>query len=334
MATVGVRPRAAVDRRPLLPGLGTAAAGTAVALAVHAVAPTVSALTVAVLLGIAVGTTLPASTRSGLAWAARKLLRLGVVLLGLQLGVQAVVGLGAGTVVAVVLTVVLAFAGTLALGRLLGVGPGLSLMVATGSSICGAAAIAAMGSVSRSEKEDVATGVTLVTLYGTLAILLVPVIGRGAGMTDRQLGEWAGLSVHEVAQVIAAASPAGAAAVGVAVVVKLARVLLLAPMVAGVGIWQRRSGAEAGDRPPLVPVFVLGFLAMVALRSTGVVPAGVLQAASTATSVLFAAALFALGTSVRLADLVRTGRRGLVLGALASVLVAGLALVTLATVGG
>ena len=135
MVTLSTRPPAAAGLRPVAPGLAIAAVGTGAALAVHALVPQVSALTVAVLLGIAVGSALPAATASGLAWAARRLLRLGVVLLGLQLGVQAVVGLGAGTVVAVVLTVVLAFAGTLALGSLLRVGPGLSLMVATGSSI-------------------------------------------------------------------------------------------------------------------------------------------------------------------------------------------------------
>lgn len=317
----------------LSPGLATAAAGTAAALALSAVVPPLSALTAAVLLGIAVGSALPATTRAGLAWTAKRLLRLGVVLLGLQLGVDAVVGLGAGTVLAVVLTVLVAFAGTLALGRLLGVGPGLSLMVATGFSICGAAAIAAMGSVGRAEKEDVATGVTLVTLYGTAAIACVPLIGRGIGMTDEQLGEWAGLSVHEVAQVIAAASPAGAAAVGVAVVVKLTRVLLLAPLVAGVSVWQRRSGGDDGARPPIVPVFVVGFLAMVALRSTGAVPAEVLSVAATTTTVLFAAALFGLGTAVSLPALLSTGRRGLALGALATVLVGVVALAALAVTG-
>ena len=321
------------ELRSLRPGLAAAAVGTVVAVAVNALVPQVSALTVAVLLGIAVGSVLPPETRSGLAWVARKLLRLGVVLLGLQLGVQSVLGLGAGTVLAVVLTVVLTFAGTLLLGHLLGVGPGLSLMVATGSSICGAAAIAAMGSVSRTREEDVAAGVTLVTLYGTAAIAFVPLIGRGIGMTDAQVGEWAGLSVHEVAQVIAAASPAGAAAVGVAVVVKLARVLLLAPMVAGMGMWQRRSGQDAGAHPPLVPVFVLGFLAMVALRSTGAVPAEVLSVASTATTAMFAAALFGLGTAVRLPVLLRTGRRALALGGLATALVGLVALGALAALG-
>jgi uncharacterized integral membrane protein (TIGR00698 family) len=314
----------------LAPGLVAAGAASAAALALHAAVPPLGALTVAVVLGIAVGGALPPATRAGLAWAARTLLRLGVVLLGLQLGVEAVAGLGGGTVVAVVLTVVLTFAGTLALGRALGVGPGLSLMVATGSAICGAAAIAAMGSVSRTRQEDVATGITLVTLYGTAAIAVVPLIGRGAGMSDEQLGQWAGLSVHEVAQVIAAASPAGATAVAVAVVVKLTRVLLLAPMVAGVSVWQRRTAEDAGPRPPLVPGFVLGFLAMVALRSTGGVPAEVLSAASTATTVLFAAALFGLGTAVRLPTLLRSGRRGLALGALAAVLISLLSLGTLA----
>jgi uncharacterized integral membrane protein (TIGR00698 family) len=266
-------------------------------------------------------------------WATRRCLRLGVVLLGLQLGVDAVLGLGAGTVVAVVLTVLFAFAGTLALGRFVGVSPGLTLMVATGFSICGASAIAAMGSVSRAEDEDVATGITLVTLYGSAAIALVPLIGTGVGMSEEHLGAWAGLSVHEVAQVVAAASPAGAAAVAVAVVVKLTRVLLLAPMVAGVSIVQRRSGADAGARPPIVPLFVVGFLAMVALRSVGMVPAAVLSASQVVTTVLLAAALFGLGTAVRLSALVRTGRRGLVLGALSTVLVGGVALGALALTG-
>ncbi|MGY1602107.1 YeiH family protein [Geodermatophilus sp. SYSU D00815] len=304
---------------PLAPGLAVAAAGTAAALALNGVVPAVSALTAAVVLGVLAGPLLPAAARAGLGWGTRRFLRLGVVLLGLQLGVDAVAGLGAGTVVAVVVTVVAAFAGTLLLGRLVGVPPGLTLLVATGFSICGAAAIAAMGSVARSRDEDVATGVTLVTLYGTAAIALVPLAGAGLGLDEEELGAWAGLAVHEVAQVVAAASPAGAAAVGIAVVVKLTRVLLLAPMVAAVGVVRRQD--EAGRRPPLVPLFVLGFLAMVALRGTGLVPEPALAAARGTTTVLLAAALFGLGTAVRLGALLRTGRRGLLLGGLSTLLV-------------
>jgi uncharacterized integral membrane protein (TIGR00698 family) len=308
---------------PLAPGLLVAAAGTAVAFGFNRVVPAVSALTVAVVLGVVVATVLPPATGPGLRWATRTLLRLGVVLLGFQLGLGEVFGLGAGTVAAVVVTVLVSFFGTILLGRVTGVSRGLGLLVATGFSICGASAIAAMDSVSDAEREDVATGVTLVTLYGSAAIVLVPLTGHALGMSPAGLGAWTGLSVHEVAQVVAAASPAGAAAVAIAVVVKLTRVVLLAPMVAGVSIARRRrQGVTHGKRPPLVPLFVLGFLATMTVRSTGLVPLSVVSTANVVTTLLFAAALFALGSSVRIGALLRTGRRGLALGALSTVLVA------------
>jgi uncharacterized integral membrane protein (TIGR00698 family) len=320
----------------LLPGLLVAAAGTAAAFVVNLLLPVVSALTVAVVLGVLVGQRLPTSTRAGLGWTTKKFLRLGVTLLGLQLGIGEVLGLGAGTVAAVVATVLLAFAGTLLIARLIGVSSGLGLMVATGFSICGASAIVAMDSVTRTDKQDVATGITLVTLYGSFAIALVPLVGDALDMKPEHLGAWAGLSVHEVAQVVAAASPAGAAAVAVAVVVKLTRVVLLAPMVGAVSIVARRRGAatEGGKRPPLVPLFVLGFLAAIWLRSTGTLPAPVLSAAQVSTTLLFAAALFGLGTGVRLRALLRSGRRGLALGAASTLLLGLVGLAALATTGG
>jgi uncharacterized integral membrane protein (TIGR00698 family) len=303
------------------PGVAVAVAGAVTALAINRVVPALSALTVAVLIGVLVGGVLPASTSAGLHWATRKFLRVGVVLLGLQLSFRDVLGLGPGMLAAVVITVLAGFAGTIALGRLAGVSRGLGLLVATGFSICGASAIMAMDSVARTDKEDVAAGVTLVTLYGSAAIALVPLVGTQLGLSNEVLGQWAGLSVHEVPQVVAAASPAGAAAVGAAVIVKLTRVVLLAPMVAGVGLLERRRGAQAGQRPPVVPLFVVGFLLMIMLRSSGEVPAAILPVAQTVTTVLFAAALFGLGTTIRFPTLLRSGRRGLLLGALSTVLV-------------
>lgn len=324
----------AVRIRRVAPGLVVAALATAVALGVNAALPPVSALTVAVVLGVLAAPLIPERAREGLRWGTRAFLRLGVVLLGLQLGLGEVLGLGPVTVLVVVVVVLVGFAGTLLLGRLLGVSRGLGLLVATGFSICGASAIAAMDSVTESDKEDVATAVTLVTLYGSLAIALVPLIGSELGMSEHRLGAWAGLSVHEVAQVVAAASPAGAAAVAVAVVVKLTRVILLAPMVAGVGLMHRRRGTGAGGkRPPIVPLFVVGFLVMIAARSTGLVPEAVLSFTGTLTTLLFAAALFGLGSEVRLGKLLQTGKRGLVLGALSTLLVGSVSLVAM-SIGG
>ncbi len=320
----------------VLPGVGLTALGVAIAYLVNLALPAVNALTVAVVLGVVANHLpfVPTTTRVGLTWATRKLLRIGVVLLGLQLALPQLVGLGAGTLLAVVSTVAVAFLGTVAIGRLLGVSRGLGMMVATGFSICGASAIAAMESVVEPDDEDVATGVALVTLYGGLAIAAVPLVGGWLGLHGTSLGTWAGLSVHEVAQVVAAASPAGAGGVATAIVVKLSRVVLLAPMVALVGVTQRkRHTAAGGKRPPIVPLFVLGFLATIVVRSTGIVPHAVLNGANTLTTLLLAGALFGLGTAVKIPILIRTGGRAILLGLCSTVLVAFTAFVALQVFG-
>ncbi|MGH3948842.1 MAG: YeiH family protein [Pseudonocardiaceae bacterium] len=318
--------------RHLLPGLGLVAGGIGMAYLVNLAVPALSALTVAVVLGVLAGNLpiVPAVSTPGVRWATRRLLRAGVVLLGLQLSVGHILDLGTGTILAVVVTVGLSFLGTLGLGRLLRVPRGLSMLVATGFSICGASAIAAMESVVRRRDEDVATAIALVTLYGGLAIVAVPTFGPMLGLGGVDLGEWAGLSVHEVAQVVAAASPAGAAAVATAAIVKLSRVVLLAPMVATVSVVERRGAEPAvGRRPPLVPLFVLGFLAMIGVRTLGVIPGPILDVTQTLTTLLLAGALFGLGCAVNVGSLVRTGPRALLLGLLSTVLVASLAFSTL-----
>ncbi len=147
------------------------------------------------------------------------------------------------------------------------------------------------------------------------------------------MGAWAGLSVHEVAQVVAAASPAGAAAVAVAVVVKLTRVCCW-PRWWPASAWSSEASRDAhGRRPPIVPLFVVGFLGMMRLRSAGVVPAGDVGRTQMLTTLLFAAALFGLGSAVRFGDLLRNGRRGIALGALSTALVGLLGLGTLFIAG-
>jgi uncharacterized integral membrane protein (TIGR00698 family) len=328
MTTTTLTPPAAATRSAL-PAVGVIVAGMTIAYLVNRMLPAVSVLTAAVVLGILAGNLpiLPAAARSGLRSATRTLLRAGVVLLGLQLAVPQLIGLGAGTIAAIVVTVAVGFLGTVTLGRLLRVPRGLTILVATGFSICGASAIAAMEGVVRRKDSEVATAVALVTLYGGLAMFAVPLAGSVFGLSDVLIGRWAGLSVHEVAQVVAAAAPAGAAAVAVAAVVKLGRVVLLAPIVTGMSLFERRGRTEPhGARPPIVPLFVLGFLAAAALRSTGWLPDAALGVAKTATTVLLGAALFGLGSTVRLSAVLRTGPRALLLGLLATLLVAGTAL--------
>lgn len=340
LATSGTSP-AIGARRPrwwaALPGLAVALAVSGGCLALTQMWPTIPALLVAILVGAAARTcqVLPAALEPGLAWTARRVLRIGVVLLGLQLSVGDLLRLGGGEVLVLVVTVMVTFASTLWLGKLLRVGPGLRLLVATGFSICGAAAAAAMAPVADAEDEDLATAVAMVTVYGSAAIVVVPVLAGAFGLDDRTAGLWAGLSVHEVAQVVAAAGTVSAAALTVAVVSKLARVLLLAPLVAGVGVWKRRSASRAGQeagrkvagrRPAVVPLFVVGFLVAVLARTVGLVPEGAVPLVKSVTTLALGAAMVALGTQIDVRRLVRTGGRPMLLGAAATVIVMGVSL--------
>ncbi|NNG34762.1 putative sulfate exporter family transporter [Nakamurella aerolata] len=312
----------------VLPGLLACAAALGVGLLVALWAPSISPLTVCVLAGVTVancGLDI-GRLRPGLQFAAKRLLRLGIVVLGLRLAVPDVLRLGLPTLAVIVGCVALTFFGTQALGRLLGVNPGTRLLMATGFSICGASAIAAMDGVTDNDEADVVTSITMVTLFGSLAIVVLPLLQRPLGLNDHQFGMWAGASVHDVAQTVATASVAGAAALSTAVIVKLTRVVLLAPMVAAMSLYRRRIGAHVSDkRPPLLPLFVAGFIAMVALRSTGWLPASVLNVAQHVETVLLGMALFGLGAGVRIGTLIRTGGRALLLGLTSWVLIAAVA---------
>lgn len=211
-------------------------------------------------------------------------------------------------------------------------------------SICGAAAVAAVEPVAREQAAvgsarqgaqdpqevdaQVVTAVALVVALGTLMIGLVPAVSSLLGLGERTAGLWAGASIHEVAQVVATGGILGGVALQAAVVVKLTRVLLLAPVVALLGLRARRAARAHGGgmpgvrRPPLVPLFVVGFLAAVALRGVGIVPEGALEVLATAQTLLFAAAMFALGCGVRLATMRAVGGRPVALAALTTTVVA------------
>ncbi|WP_116212036.1 YeiH family protein [Streptomyces olivoreticuli] len=324
-------PQASAATRSKLPGLAMAAAGVAVAWGVHRLVPAVPMLTAAVVLGIAaahipgVRDRVRGAGRPGLTLAGKRLMRVGIVLLGLKLSVGDVLGLGWATVAMVVAVVAATFFGTLWLGRRLGLRGDQPLLIATGYSICGASAIGAVSEVSGSDEEDVATSVALVTLCGTLAIAVLPLLHHPLGLDDAQFGRWVGAGVHDVGQVVATAQTAGPEALADAVLVKLMRVALLAPLVAAVAVSvrKRRQAAPSDKRPALVPLFVLGFLAMVGVRTTGWVPGGALGLAQHAQELLLAAALFGLGSAVHLPTLVRTGGRVAALGLCSWVVIAG-----------
>lgn len=311
----------------LLPGLGLALAAFVVASLVHLALPIVPTLTVCVVLGIAF-TAIPwpervrSAVQPGLAAAARRLLRLGIVLLGFRLSLGDIAGLGWLVLGLIVAIVVATFFLTLGLGRAFGLPGDQPLLIAAGFSICGVSAIGAMAGVTRSKDADAATPVALVTLCGTLAIAVLPALQGPLGLGPEQFGMWTGASVHDVGQVVATAQVAGASALAIAVVVKLTRVALLAPLVAVTGFVLRREG----EHPPIVPLFLVGFLAAVVARTVLPLPTEFLSAMEDVQFVLLGLALFGLGAAIRLGMLVRTGARPLAVAGLSWAAIAAMSL--------
>lgn len=324
--------RRQLDPVAAVPGVALCAIATAAALAINHWLPTVSPLLIAIVLGAAGANVapLPRWLRPGLQFSAKRLLRIGVAMLGLQLVLGDILRLGYGVIIVVVSIVVLGITGTMFAGKLLGLSWTQRLLIACGFSICGAAAVAAVDGVIQAEDdEDVPTAVALVVICGTLMIPLLPAFAHALRLSELAAGVWAGGSIHEVAQVIAAAATMGGGALGVAVVVKLARVLMLAPVMAVLSVRHRRIVGRGTDikRPPLVPLFVLVFMVCVGLRSAGVVPTHLLQYAKVIQVALLTAAMFALGTGVHASVLKKVGPRPFLLAIVSTMWIAIVALV-------
>jgi len=228
-----------------------------------------------------------------------------------------------------VLIVLCTFGITWTLGRLFRLPGDEPILIATGFSICGVSAIGAMSAVTRTKTEEQATPAALVTLFGTLAIAVLPLLQGPLGLNAHEFGQWVGASVHDVGQVVATAQTAGSAALAIAVVVKLTRVLMLAPMVATASVVVRRTrGVVEGEKlPPIIPLFVAGFIIAVLLRTFVPLPAVLLNSADIVQTVVLAMALFGLGVAIRLEKLVGSGLRSMAVGVLSWAAIAGMALV-------
>lgn len=332
----GARAAAATAGASMGPGLLAAGVVVALAFALHAAAPAVPALSLCVLFG-AVAANVPLPPRAerwrgrlgaGMKFSARHLMRAGIVVLGLQLVMGDVLALGWWGIAAIAGVVAVAFAGTWLLARAFRLPGDQPVLLAAGFSICGASAIGAMAE-ARGSQRDAPVPVALVTLCGTLAIAVLPALNTLLGLGALAFGHWVGASVHDVGQVVATAQTAGTTALAAAVVVKLVRVLALAPVSLLGALAARRGAHPVSGGAPLVPLFVIGFALMVALRSSGVVPPGLLDAAHLLQEVLLGTALAGLGFAIRLRELFATAWRSTVvaLSAWLVVAVAGLGVV-------
>lgn len=290
---------------------------------VSQLSPMISAIFVGMLFANVVGVN--TSAAAGISVSGKRLLRLAVALLGLQISFEQLAAIGATGISLAAFGLFSTYLFTIWMGRLLGVDRGLAQLLAAGTSVCGASAIAAANAVTGADDEDVSYAVACITLFGTIAMFLFPFIGLITGLSNRAYGLWIGLSVHEVAQVVGAAFQGGAEAGEIAVVTKLARVMMLAPLIIGLSCFFSRPSkrADRHRQVSLVPFFVVGFLILAALNSFGLAPEVIRAPIVAATPILLTAAMAALGLGTNVSKLRKHGLPPLFLAAMASAFIAG-----------
>lgn len=314
----------------LAPGLFLAAliAGLAFALrqlpGVGAFSPMIIAIVIGMIFHNLVGT--PARAKAGVAFSMRTLLRGAIILLGLQLTIMQVAEVGAAGVATIATTLVATFAFTLWLGRLIGVERKLAELIAAGTSICGASAVIATNTVTRAHDEDVAYAVACVTVFGSIAMFVYPLMPGLLHLDAHGYGLWAGASIHEIAQVVAAAFQDGKQAGEFGTIAKLTRVMMLAPMVIALGLAASRRmkahGESQSQSKPPMPWFVLGFVALVGLNSVVAIPEDAKAWIATLTTFLLSMALAAMGLETDFRKLKAKGPRPFLLGLAAFLFIA------------
>ena len=250
-----------------------------------------------------------------LQFAAGPLLKLGIALLGFRLAFSEISEIGSYVGICIVISLVLiVFLGIRKIGSLTKISNSLGLLIATGFSICGLSAIAAMKPLSGADDEEVGYALGLVTLFGSLSVVVLPLFQLIFDLGSSDFGWWVGLAVHDTGQVVATASIDSDKALDAAVLVKMARILMLAPILIGVSFLRNEKRSDQKRRYRIIPMFIIGFLAAATLRSLDVFSDQVIEAIGDIRSFFIASAMFGLGAGVRLKALSSLGGRPLVFG--------------------
>ncbi|MEU4896740.1 putative sulfate exporter family transporter [Streptomyces sp. NPDC044780] len=314
-----------------LPGLALAVSIAAVATALGRLVPVVGGPVTGIVLGVLVAVAVRpgAVLRPGIAFAGRGVLQAAVVVLGAQLSLGRIVTVGLGSLPVMLVTLAACLAAASWLGRRLGIVRDLRTLIGAGTGICGASAIAAVTPVIGAAEAEVAYAVSTIFVFNVAAVLVFPALGHLLHMSQHAYGLFAGTAVNDMSSVVAAATTYGGPAANYAVVVKLARTLLIIPVCLGLAaLARRRAAAAAGSAGAgrsearrvrvgrLIPWFLVGFIALAAINTAGLVPHAAHQPLSTLAGFLITVALSAIGLSTEPATLRRTGPAPLLLGGL------------------
>lgn len=303
----------------LVPGLLLTAAIATVALTIRNLTGwmALSPLILSIIIGMLIRNALPvpAAVEPGVGFSLKRILRFGIVLLGLQVTAGQILSLGGAGLAMVALTLATTFVAIRIMGRIMGVEQELTDLIAAGTSVCGASAIIATNTVVRGRQEHVAYAVACVTLFGSLSMLLYPLLSGPLGLDARGYGLWTGATIHEVAQAVGASFQGGDVAGQYGTISKLTRVVMLAPLIMILALSLRSRSGDGTKASAPMPWFVLGFIGMMLVNSVIAIPADAGKGLVTLTNFLLSMALGAMGLQANIGKLRAEGWRPLALGA-------------------
>ncbi|MEM9972016.1 MAG: putative sulfate exporter family transporter [Pseudomonadota bacterium] len=258
-------------------------------------------------------------SRPGIAFASRTVLRIGVALLGIRISIDMATSLGWGVIALIVGGVIATILFGMAIARFFGFGPRFAFLSSGAVAICGASAALAIAATlpkdDRSEERLVFT-VVGVTVLSTIAMIIYPIIADALDLSPQVAGVFLGATIHDVAQVVGAGFSVSDESGEVATVVKLLRVAMLAPVIIIATILVRRfadTSEIGGDRPPLVPFFVVAFFVLVGLNSAGLFPQPVVDVVSELSRWALLSAIAAVGINTSLKDVLDVGGNAIAL---------------------
>lgn len=315
--------------RTLAPGLALAALLATVATPFGKALPMVGTPVLALGLGAVAGTVLRRAEAvderfaPGLEVARQRLLGLAIVLLGLGLPLGSVLSVGRETAVVLVGTLIVGAVAAFVVGRMLAVDRESATLVAVGTTICGASAIAAATAVLRPDKQRVAYALGTIFVFNVAAVLVYPPLGRALGLSQEAFGLWAGTAINDTSSVLAAGVIFGAGAAQFAVIVKMVRSLAIIPLCLGLHVGRRHLAAPGdtnGSMRQAFPLFVVLFVAASVIAGLGLLPAALTTPLATLSGWLIAAVLAAIGMSLSVERLRSAGPRPLILGGVLGVI--------------
>jgi uncharacterized integral membrane protein (TIGR00698 family) len=282
-------------------------------------------LVIAILLGMTWRAVLPVpeTAMGGIAFSSKKLLRLGIIFLGMRLNLRDIIQAGPKVFTVAALDIVVGLVAVLLFASFFKVERKLAMLTACGTAICGAAAVAAIAPQVKADDKETAVGVAVIAVLGTIFTLLYTLLYPVLGLTERGYGVFSGGTLHEIAHVLAAADPGGQAAMDMAIIVKLTRVALLVPVAIAVGWWfTRKSNSQdsQGKRSLPIPWFIVGFLLMSSINTLGIIPAAVTVQVVAFAYLLIAMAMAGLGLNIDIGTFKRLGMRSFLAGVCGSIL--------------